>query len=78
MDLDNPAILNSSYALYDFVVGTILSEPAEKKDRYSNVSVNDLLNCAKYVFTADNISFLFETSVEESIIINRVEPLLDF
>ena len=78
MDLDNPKTLNSSYAFYDFVIGSILSEPAEKKEKYSNISIDDLLDCAKQIFTADNISFLFETSIEESVIIDRVEAMLDF
>lgn len=78
MDLDNPAKLNSSYAFYDFVIGSLLSEPAEKKEKYENISINDLLHCARQIFTADNISFLFETSIEQDIIISITESLLDF
>lgn len=78
VDLDDPKILNSSYAFYDFVIGSILSEPVEKKEKYRNIPINDLLNCSKQIFTADNTSFLFETSVEESVMIDRVEAMLDF
>lgn len=78
MDFDNPAKLNSSYAFYDFVIGSILSEPIEKKEKYSNISINDLTHCARQVFTADNISFLFETSIDQDTITNIIEPLLDF
>lgn len=68
MDLDNPNKLNSNYVLCDFVLKSIVSEPLEQKAIYEKITLNNLREYACEILTGENISFLIQTSFDESAV----------
>lgn len=78
MDLDNPQSLNREYVLCDFVLDVPVLEPMERKKKYESLTLNDLILCAKSIFTSNNISFLIETSENTKYLSDFLEKCIDY
>lgn len=77
-DLDNSNGLNSNYALCDFVLyPPIISEPIKRKVIYESITLNDLKKCADDIFTAENLSLLIQTNLDEKLVKSSIEKMIN-
>ncbi len=76
MDFDNQNTLNNRYVLCDFVLKSLISEPNELKEKYEQITINDLQYCADKLLTDKNISFLIGTSMDEVTVKEYIEKLI--
>lgn len=75
MDYDDIKALNHSYVISDFVMPYFISEPSEKKSKYENISLIDLINCAQQVFNKNNLLIVLETEEDSEAIVEFIESL---
>ncbi len=76
MDYDNQDVLNERYFICDCYLENAISDPLQLKSKYESISIYDLQECAKKVFTKDNISFLLHTNEEKMLLKNSIEKIL--
>ena len=77
MDYDDQDSLNYKYALGDFVLSPLITEPNESKEKYEKITIDDLQKCAQKIFITNNISFLIQSSIDEITVKQSIEQIIN-
>lgn len=74
-DLDDTKIMNSNYALSDFILGYDLTDPQKKKEKYEKITIQDLEKTAEKLFSMKNLSMLIATKEDRKKVLNSLTKL---
>ena len=76
-DYDDTQFLSDDYIFSDFSLdGAVVSEPKRCMDKYKRITLHQLSETARKIFTAENTSVIIETSLDEREVIERIEPAI--
>lgn len=76
MDFDDCETLNDNYVISDFVLGGIVSEPLQRKQKYESLTIDSLNKAANKVFEKSNLSLLIEGNKEAQKIADYIEKYI--
>ena len=76
-DYDDTQFLSDDYIFSDFALdGTVVSEPKRCMEKYKEITLHELSETARKIFTPWNASVIIETSLDEREVIERIEPAI--
>ena len=76
-DYDDTQFLSDDYTFSDFSLdGAVVSEPKRCMDKYKRITLHELSETAKKIFTPKNTSVIIETSLVNQEVIESIEPAI--
>ncbi len=76
-DYDDTQFLSDDYIFSDFSLdGAVVSEPKSCMDKYKRITLRELSETARKIFTPKNTSVIIETSLDEREVIESIEPAI--
>ena len=76
-DYDDTQFLSDDYIFSDFSLdGAVVSEPKRCMDKYKRITLHELSETAKKIFTPKNTSVIIETSLVNQEVIESIEPAI--
>ena len=76
-DYDDTQFLSDDYIFSDFALdGAVASEPKRCMKKYKSITLQELSETARKIFTSENTSVIIETSLDEQEVIERIEPAI--
>lgn len=76
-DYDDTQFLSDDYIFSDFSLeGAVVSEPMQCMEKYKSITLQELSETARKIFTPENASVIIETSLDEQEVIESIEAAI--